>query len=287
MRLNHNMLSLSAFNTYKKSLSANSTALERISTGLKINSAKDNPNKIAQSEQMRIQIKCLETANRNVQDSSSMIQTAEGALQEASNMINRMRELAVSAADGSKSEGDVDAIQKELDQLKAGLNDLANNTEFNGIKMLGNDKVSSNKYPVHTTTIIGAQVGEDIYIPQYNIKTTVLKDSKGNTLEDVNLSTQEKANEAIKTIDEVINTVGSIRGKYGALIGRFDSTSDNLQANINISESAESSIRDADIAEEMMEIARTNILTQSSIGLIAQTNRMPQDCLRILQNSRR
>ena len=287
MRLNHNMLSLSAFNTYKKSLASNSSALERISTGLKINSAKDNPNKIAQSEQMRIQIKCLETANRNVQDTYSMVQTAEGAMQEASNMINRMRELAVSAADGSKSEGDIEAIQKELDELKAGLNDLANNTEFNGIKLLGNKDVSSNKYPVHTSTVVGAQVGENINVPQYNITTTVLKDSKGNTIEDIDLSTPEKANAALKTFDEVIGTVGNIRSKYGSLIARFESTSENLEANIYISESAESSIRDADIAVEMMEIARTNILSQSSIGLIAQTNEMPQDCLRILQNVRR
>ena len=287
MRLNHNMLSLSAFNTYKKSLASNSSALERISTGLKINSAKDNPNKIAQSEQMRIQIKCLETANRNVQDTYSMVQTAEGAMQEASNMINRMRELAVSAADGSKSEGDIEAIQKELDELKAGLNDLANNTEFNGIKLLGNKDVSSNKYPVHISTVVGAQVGENINVPQYNITTTVLKDSKGNTIEDIDLSTPEKANAALKTFDEVIGTVGSIRSKYGSLIARFESTSENLEANIYISESAESSIRDADIAVEMMEIARTNILSQSSIGLIAQTNEMPQDCLRILQNVRR
>lgn len=287
MRLNHNMLSLSAFNTYKKSLASNSSALERISTGLKINSAKDNPNKIAQSEQMRIQIKCLETANRNVQDTYSMVQTAEGAMQEASNMINRMRELAVSAADGSKSEGDIEAIQKELDELKAGLNDLANNTEFNGIKLLGNKDVSSNKYPVHISTVVGAQVGENINVPQYNITTTVLKDSKGNTIEDIDLSTPEKANAALKTFDEVIGTVGNIRSKYGSLIARFESTSENLEANIYISESAESSIRDADIAVEMMEIARTNILSQSSIGLIAQTNEMPQDCLRILQNVRR
>ena len=91
----------------------------------------------------------------------------------------------------------------------------------------------------------------------------------------------------MKTFDEVIGTVGSIRSKYGSLIARFESTSENLEANIYISESAESSIRDADIAVEMMEIARTNILSQSSIGLIAQTNEMPQDCLRILQNVRR
>lgn len=287
MRLNHNMLSLSAFNTYKKSLAENSTALERISTGLKINSAKDNPNKIAQSEQMRIQIKCLESANKNVQDASSMVQTAEGAMQEVSNIMNRMRQLAVSASDGSKSEGDKAAIQNELDQLKAGLDDLANNTEFNGIKIIGNEEVSNNKYPVHTSTIIGAMAGEEINIPQYNVSTDVLKDSKGNTIRDIDLSNSDSANAAIKTIDEVINTVGSIRSKFGALSSRFESTADNLDANTSILESAESSIRDADIAAEMMEIVRTNILSQSSIGLIVQTNNMPQDSLRILQNSRR
>ena len=114
MRLNNNMSSLSIYNGYKKNLINNKSAIERLSTGIKINSAKDNPNKIGQSEQMRIQIKSLQAVQRNLQDGVSMLQTADGALQEVNNTLARIKELSVSAANGSKSESEKEIIQNGI-----------------------------------------------------------------------------------------------------------------------------------------------------------------------------
>lgn len=284
LRLNNNMLSLSAFNTYKKSVSDNATAIGRISSGLKLNASKDNPQKVGRSENFRIQIKALESANRSIQDSTSMMQTADGALQEYNNMLSRMKELTVSAADGTKSEGDIKIIQEELNQLKEGLTDLVNNTEFNGVKLIGNEKVQNNKYPVHTTTIIGANAGEEVQIPYYNLSIDKLGGEHGSKLSDIDVSTNEGASKAIEIVDEAIKTVSNIRGKYGALSARFESTAENVSANSYIMESAYSDLVDTDIASEMAEIAKTQILTQTGTALIAQTNQIPQDALRILQN---
>ena len=142
MRLNHNMSSLSIYNGYKKNLINNKSAIERLSTGIKINSAKDNPNKIGQSEQMRIQIKSLQAVQRNLQDGTSMLQTADGALQEVNNTLARIKELSVSAANGSKSESEKEIIQNEIEEMKKNIDDLANNTEFNGVKLLCDERIN-------------------------------------------------------------------------------------------------------------------------------------------------
>ncbi|MGG7176586.1 flagellin [Clostridium paraputrificum] len=281
MRLNHNMNSLGIYNTYKKNLIQNSTSIDRISSGTKINSAKDNPSKIGQSENMRIQLKSLQAAQRNLQDGASMVQATDSALQEANNILARMKELAVSAADGTKSDADKLTIQNEIDQMKRGIDDLANNTEFNGVKLIGDEKVFNNDYPSYKETVIGAMVGEQMRIPTYNISSQVLKDDKGNRLTDVDVV--NKAADAIYTIDKSITEVSNIRGRYGAIQSRFETSSNNLEQNTMVVEKAESSLRDTDIAIEMAELARTQILNDTSLALIAQSNQIPQEALRVLE----
>ena len=283
MRLSHNMNSLSTYNVYRKNIDANASALEKISSGTRINSAKDNPNKIGQSEQFRLQIKSLEAAQRNVQDAASMIQTADGALQEVNNTLSRMREIAVSAADGTKSPQDKVTIQEEMNQLKNNLNDLANNTEFNGVKMLGSPDVQNNDYPVYKNIVIGIMVDEQSRIPLYNTSCSSLKDANNNRLENVDVTTTLGASQAIKTIDASINIVSDIRAKYGALSNRFESTSLNAETKGVLLENADSSIRDTDVAVEMVEVARTKLINDTSLALIAQSNRLPMDALRTLQ----
>ena len=281
MRLNHNMSSLGIYNTYKKNLIQNNTAIDRISSGTKINSSKDNPSKIGQSEHMRIQIKSLQAAQRNIQDGASMIQATDSALQEVNNILARMKELAVSAADGTKSETDKLVIQNEIDQMKSGIDDLANNTEFNGVKLIGDDNVFNNKYPSYKDTVIGAMVGEKMRIPTYNVSSEILKDDKGNSVADIDVV--NKVDEAISTIDKSIVEISQIRGKYGAIQSRFETSSDNVEQNVLVVEKAESSLRDTDLAIEMAELARTQILNDTSLGLLAQSNQLPQDALRILE----
>ena len=286
MRLNHNMNALSTYKAYTKNIKENAEAMGRVSSGLKINSAKDNPNKIAQSEQMRIQIKSLIASQRNLQDASSMLQTADGGLQEASNTLNRMRELAVSASDGTKSDNDRAIIQTEIKSLKDNLGYLANNTEFNGFKMIGNPQVKNNNYPIYANTAIGIMVGEQARIPLFNVSPGSLKDKDNNILENIDLSSTSGASRAIKTIDDSIDIVSSIRAQYGALMNRFENTVVNQEA-IGIKlESAESSLRDADIAVEMLEVSRTQLLNNTSLALIAQSNNIPLDALRTLERVR-
>lgn len=286
MRLNHNMNSLSTYNVYKKNIAENASAMERISSGEKINAAKDNPNKIGQSEQMRIQIKSLQASQRNLQDAASMIQTADGALQEANNTLSRMRELAVSAADDTKSTADKATIQEEINQLKKNLDDLAYNTEFNGVKMIGSSDVKNNEYPVYKNIVIGIMVDEQSRIPLFNISPRSLKDKENNFLENIDVTTSGGASSAIKTLDDCIYTVSNIRGKYGAIANRFESTAENSVARGVLLEKADSSLRDADIAYEMMEVSRTQLLNDTSLALIAQSNRIPLDALRVLERVR-
>ncbi|CUN86095.1 flagellin [Clostridium paraputrificum] len=286
MRLNHNMSSLSIYNGYKKNLINNKSAIERLSTGIKINSAKDNPNKIGQSEQMRIQIKSLQAVQRNLQDGTSMLQTADGALQEVNNTLARIKELSVSAANGSKSESEKEIIQNEIEEMKKNIDDLANNTEFNGVKLLCDERVPNNKYPMYKNIVVGVMQGEQGRIPSFNIRTEILKDEKGNTLKDIDVRTAEGVSSALEVVDESIKTVSSIRSRYGAMSNRLETTAENISSNEQVFERADSNLRDSDIALEMAELARTQILNDTSLALISQSNNLPQDALRILERVR-
>lgn len=135
MRLTHNMYLLSIYKTYKGRIEDNAKALNNISTGSKLSSAKDNPNKIGKNETLKIQVLTNDAANKNIQDTNSMLQTFDGSLQEINDNLNRMRELTVSAGSGSLTDEDEKIIQNEIEHLKKDINELANNTEFNGIKL--------------------------------------------------------------------------------------------------------------------------------------------------------
>lgn len=286
MRLSHNMNSLRLNNSYQKNLKENMSAIGKISSGVKINSAKDNPNKIAQSEQMRIQIRSLQSAQKNLQDGQSMLQAADGALGETASILHRMKELAVSAANGTKSEEDRAVIQAEIDAMKKTINSLAKDTEFNGVKLLGDENVSSNDYPTYRDNIIGAMVGEKVRIPVYNTSSSYLQNKAGIALSDIDVTDLDKVGQAIDVIDASIISISEIRSKYGAISNRFESSADNLSQNTLTVEKADSSIRDADIAVEMAEFSRTQILNQTGIALIAQSNNFPQDALKILERIR-
>ena len=281
MRLNHNMNSLDIYSTYKKTLAKNYSAIGRISSGVKLNSAKDNPNKLAQSESMRIQIKSLQSAQRNIQDATSMIQTVDGSLTEVSNMLNKLKELTVSAADGTKAEDDKRIIQNEINEIINGIDQLAENSEFNGVKLIAGKNVVTNEYPEYRKLVIGSMVGEEMNIPVFNVSSKFLEDDKGNKLSDIDVVNNSQ--NAIDTVEQAIGKVSGIRSEFGAVQNRLESTQDNLQVNTFILEKAESNFRDTDIALEMANIAKTQILKDTSLALIAQSNQIPQEALRILE----
>jgi flagellin len=280
MRLSHNLASLNIFQEQSKVLQKQSTALDRISSGYKANKTKDDPNAIAQSERFRMQIRGTQMAARNTQDGISMLQTAEGALSSVNEILIRIKELAVQAGNGSNSDEDRGIIQNEINSMLEGLDDIVDNTEFNGVKLLANEKAVSNNAPHIEMMPIGANVGENLAIPMYNIKADKLFPEK------IDLSQVDGTNKALENIDKAIESVLSINSKYGAIENRLDSGYASLNEISDKMQAAESSIRDADIALEMIEYAKGNILVDAGNALMAQTNKFPQDVLRILENMR-
>lgn len=283
MRLNQNMQSLNVYRNYKKNLGSQSVALDRVSSGTKINSAKDNPNKLGVSEGLRLQIRSLQMAERNIQDGVSMMQATDGALSSVSESLIRIKELTVQAG-GVNSESDLAIIQNEIEQIKQGIDYTVNNSEFNGVKLLNSDKITTNDYPKYLKHVVGANAQEEIEIPIYNLTTDVLGDKMGNTLKSLDVTKKEDLDKNISIVDAAISTVNSVRSRYGAIQNRMETSSENLGGSSYNLQNAESRIRDTDIALEMAEYARTSVLHETSIALMQQTNRFPQEILRVLEN---
>ena len=279
MRININMKSLGIYSGYKKNIAANSAAMEKISSGKKINSAKDNPLKIEQSENFRMQIRSLEMANKNLQDSTSMIQVADTAMGTISEALIRMKELTVQAANEVTNEADRKLIQDEIDVLRSHIDDTAKNTEFNGNKLLVNGNVTDNSKPDYVEMQIGANVGDSIGIPFFNVSSETLGIDKLDVIND--------ATKALNSIDEALKDVNGCRAKYGAVQNRLENSIEITSSSSYIYEKSSSDINDADIALEMAEIARTSILMESATAMMAQSNNFPKDMLNILANLRR
>jgi flagellin len=273
VRLNHNMFSLSIYKSYKNQLVDSAKASNNVGTGSKLNSAKDNPGKIGENETLKIQVLTNDAASKNIQDTNSMLQTFDGALKEVNENLCRIKELTVSAGSGALTDDDKKNIQVEIDSIKAGINSLANNTEFNGVKLsnstLTGDATSSIK------TAIGNMNGDSMDIPFFNVSAENL--GVGN----LDISNVDAANEAV---DKATQMVSKIRSKYGSIQNRLEGTADYLSSkDINI-QTTQSSIGDADIATEMTQYSKSQVLIQASIALMAQSNNFPKDALNILAN---
>lgn len=278
MRININLKSLTIYNGYKKNIAANSVAMDRIASGSKLTSAKDNPIKIEQNENFKMQIRALEMANKNLQDSTSMVQVADTAMSTISEALIRMKELSVQAANETNTESDKKIIQEEINQLTSYINDTAENTEFNGNKLLWNDKVTDNNNPVYVDMQTGANVGDVTTIPYFNLSTEVLG------IADLDVTTIEGASKALEDIDEALRNVNSCRSAYGAIQSRLESTAEIISSGIYTYTKSHSDICDANIAMEMANVARTSVLIESATAIMAQTNNFPKDVLNILAN---
>lgn len=287
MRLNHNLASLNIYHEHSKVLQKQSQAIGRISSGYKVNKAKDNPDSLSQSERLRMQIRGMQMASRNVQDGVSMLQAAEGTLANVNDILVRMKELVVKAGTDTNSTEDKSIIQNEISQMLKGLDDMANGNRFNGNKLLAYESLSADPSTDKLFMPVGANVDEKIEIPRYDIRSNKLKDSSGKTLDSIDITVAGGVDSALKTLDEITNEILTINSKYGALENRFESTYKSLTEIGDKIQGAESSIRDADIAEEMIELSKSNILIEAGNALMVQTNRFPQEILRILENVRK
>lgn len=270
MIINHNIASLNTLNQLSKNENATQKSLEKLSSGLRINSAADDAAGLAISEKMKSQINGLDQAKRNAQDGTSLIQTAEGALSETTDILQRMRELAVQAGNGTNTSEDTEQINTELNQLSSEIDRIANTTQFNTQKLLGGTFSS--------TLQIGANSGQ---ILTFNIGKM---DAAGLSLDGAfDLSTNELASVAIASIDSAIKAVSTQRDNLGALENRLDHTINNLTTSSQNLTDAESRITDVDMASEMSNFTKNNILNQAAQSMLAQANQLPQGVLQLLK----
>ncbi len=273
MRLTHNMFSLSIYKTYKGRIEDGGKALNNITTGSKLSSAKDDPNKIGKNETLKIQVLANDAASKNIQDTNSMIQTFDSSFQEINNSLCRMKELAVSAGSGSLTAEDKAIIQNEINSIRNEINSFANDTEFNGIKL--SDSSLSGEATSSIKNTIGNMDDENMDIPFFNVSA----DNLGVGSLDVNdLAT------SLDAIDKATQMISKVRSKYGSIQKRLEGTADYLSSKDTSIQTAQSRIGDADVAEEIMNYSKSQLLVNSSIGLLAQSNNFPKDCLNILAN---
>jgi flagellin len=268
LRVNTNIASL----TSQRNLSAVTSRLQgnfsRLSSGLRIATAADDAAGLGISERMRAQIRSFSQAGRNAQDGISLSQTAEGALNEVSNILGRMRELAVQAANGTLNTADRAVIDAEFQALDDEINRVAGDTEFNGISLLNSAQT--------VTLQIGIDAGQTIGVELADMQSAAL----GTTALDVTSSAN--ANAAITALDTAIDTVTGTRGDIGASINRLQSAYNSI---LNVSENlsaSESRIRDVDVAYETADLSRNSILQQAATSVLAQANQQPQLALSLL-----
>ncbi|RKQ85484.1 flagellin Hag [Brockia lithotrophica] len=280
MRIYHNIPAINAHRMYMANNEAVSKSLEKLSSGLRINRAGDDAAGLAISEKMRGQIRGLNMAVKNAQDGISLIQTAEGALNETHAILQRMRELAVQAANDTNTDADRNALNNELQQLLQEIDRIAKNTEFNTKKLL--DGTFQGKFQ------IGANENQNIELKISDMSTVGLglgtvNATTGTTTYSVDITTQAGANAAITTIQTAIDTVSAERSKLGAVQNRLEHTINNLGTAVENLTAAESRIRDVDMAKEMMEFTKNTILSQAAQAMLAQANQFPQAVLQLLR----
>ena len=274
MRINHNLSALNAWKNLTVNDGGQTKSLEKLSSGMRIGRAADDAAGLSISEKMRGQISGLNQASRNAQDGISLLQTAEGALQETHTILQRMRELAVQSASDTVTDGDRGEIQKEINALRVEIDRISTDTEFNTQKLLNGDY--SGKI-IH----IGANADQSLTVTVSNMDASHL--SVANGVDGISVSTQSAANTAITTINTAINTVSGERSKLGAIQNRLEHTIANLSTSAENLTAAESRIRDVDIAVEMMTFTKYQILGQASTAMLAQANAKPQAVLQLLR----
>ncbi|MFC1286969.1 flagellin Hag [Bacillus paralicheniformis] len=285
MRINHNIAALNTLNRLSANNGASQKNMEKLSSGLRINRAGDDASGLAISEKMRGQIRGLEMASKNAQDGISLIQTAEGALTETHAILQRMRELVVQAGNtGTQQTEDLQAIQDEISSLVeeigggANANGISDRTEFNGKKLLNGDFASGT---ADLTFQIGANATQQMRVNIDSMDATAL----GVNALDVTAfdGTAATFDPALQSVDAAIKKVSEQRSKLGAVQNRLEHTINNLSASGENLTAAESRIRDVDMAKEMSEFTKNNILSQASQAMLAQANQQPQNVLQLLR----
>ena len=289
--INTNVAASITANALTKNERAMSQAMERLSTGQRINSASDDAAGLAIASRMTSQVNGLNMAVRNANDAISLVQTADGALIEMTNMLQRMRELAVQAASGTYSSTDRTALDVEYEALKAGIEDIADDTQWNGTNLLNGASafafhVGANASQTISLTIkdfetSGADASSAVF---ENIDTAATYDDDSTEdLEGTDISSVSEAGSAITQLDNAISRVDSQRATLGATINRLEYAADNLANVAQNTSASRSQVLDADYASETTELAKTQIIQQAATAMLAQANQQAQSVLALLK----
>ncbi len=264
-----NVMGINANRQLNMNNSAVGKSLEKLSSGFKINRAADDASGLAISEKMKAQIKGLEQASANCQDAISLVQTAEGATTEIHNMLNRMVELCTKAANGIYDSVDTGAISKELDALGKEITRITESTKFNNTTLLSGT--------LNTQLQIGSEATDTISVGCSALDAGALK------VATLTVNDAATANSSLALVKEAINTVSTQRANLGAIQNRLEYTINNLDTTAENMTAANSRIRDTDMAKEMMNYTKMNVLTQAAQAMLAQANQQPQSVLQLLQ----
>ncbi|MEP7296994.1 MAG: flagellin [Burkholderiales bacterium] len=265
MTINTNLSSMNAQRNTSTSQNSLSTAMQRLSSGLRVNSAKDDAAGLAIGNRMDAQSRGMNVAIRNANDGISLAQTADGALATVTDALQRMRELAVQAANGTNGTTDRANLDTEYQQLSTQITDIAAQTKFNGTAIIGGGAGAQ-------TFQVGANVGDTM-----TVTTTAVTTVAGG------LTTAALATAAITAIDAKLDTINTDRATYGASMNRLAFTSSNLQIASENQSAARSRIMDADFASETANLSRANILQQAGNAMVAQANQLPQQVMTLLR----
>ncbi len=290
--INTNLASLNAQRNLNTSQASLSTTMQRLSSGLRVNSAKDDAAGLAIAERMNAQVRGMNVAMRNANDGISMAQTAEGALSKVGDNLQRMRELAVQAANDTNGTSDRDSLNKEYQQLAQEIARVVTSTQFNNRPLLSS--------AASTVFQVGANTGADnqITIPAVDMKAAapgglgVVAGASGapdtldgalGSLAAVGAGTANEAKLSMTAIDGALDLVNNTRAVYGAAQNRFEAVISNLQVAAENTSAARSRIMDADFAAETANLSRTQILQQAGTAMVAQANQIPQSVLKLIQ----
>ena len=270
MVVQHNLSAMNTSRQLGSVTSALSKATEKLSSGYRINRAADDAAGLSISEKMRSQIRGLNKASSNAQDGISLIQVAEGALNETHSILQRMNELATQAANDTNTSTDREAISAEIEQLQSEINRIQSTTQFNTMNLLSGSFTGKNLQ-------VGALSGQSISISISKMSVSALG------IQTLSVSTFSSAGKAMASIQAAIDKVSTTRSKLGAIQNRLEHTINNLDTTSENTQAAESRIRDTDMADEMVEYSKNNILSQAGQSMLAQANQQTQGVLSLIQ----
>lgn len=285
MRINHNISSMITQGSLFKTGRTMAKNLEKLSTGLRVNRASDDAAGLGVSENLRTQVRGTAQAKRNALDGIAAITIAEGAANEVSSILQRMRELAVQSANDTLTSTERNYTNQEFGHLIEEIDRIASVTNYNKMDLLSNNTTAGQRFGAGTTGSVlwvdaNSTVGQDSITITID---TLTADTNGLQIDDDVLTSQTDSVDAITALDQAINSVNTMRSNMGAFINRIESAINNLDVANTNQQSAESLIRDVDFASETAEYTKNQILTQSATAMLAQANVIPQSVLQLLQ----